>query len=200
MPMTTLPNASSRYGASLGRAGRPPHPGDDSAVRMYLRRVRLDNGGYDSAGAYWGFAEPLWRYESEDGSVSDHIRARSRLEAQREIRRLMPNALVSFFGADLERPAWSVLALPYSLEDGRVGRPCGEALLIECGTAGQALRVLGRLCRLAARSPWQVFGQAPYLAGGLALSGYVGVVAPGESDLLSRNDLAARIKAESANG
>lgn len=38
----------------------------DAALRFRLVRVRLDSGGYDSGGAYWGFANPLyWAFSLE---------------------------------------------------------------------------------------------------------------------------------------
>ena len=29
--------------------------------KVHLERVRLDNGGYDSTGKYWGVGQPLYR-------------------------------------------------------------------------------------------------------------------------------------------
>ena len=64
--------------------------------RFYLRKVRLNNGGYDSGGAYWGVDEPLYRYESVDGEANGFLRARSREAAIAAIREEYPAA--SFFG------------------------------------------------------------------------------------------------------
>lgn len=51
------PPVSSRYGAPMGR-----HTGPDflcaEAGRVTLRRIRLDRGGYDPGGAYWGHGAP----------------------------------------------------------------------------------------------------------------------------------------------
>lgn len=46
-----LPDIGSRYGAPMGRVDSLPY-GYRGAVRV--ARVRLDSGGYDSGGAYWG--------------------------------------------------------------------------------------------------------------------------------------------------
>ena len=173
MPISPLPNAAGPYGASLGRAGRPPHPGDDEPARFYLRRVRLDSGGYDSGGAYWGHAEPLWRFESVTGEYSDHLRAGSRRAAQAAIRRLMPNAAVAFFGPDPDRPAWIVAALPYRLDSNAVGEPCGDATIWECGTARAALRTLAHF----------------------ANGGWLGIIPPGGSDLLTSREVLEMIGA-----
>ncbi len=52
-----------------------------SAVKFYLRKVRLDRGGYDSSGFYWGVGL-LYSYESEDGTLTGHLRAIDRAEAK----------------------------------------------------------------------------------------------------------------------
>ena len=78
------PKAYSIYGASMGR--REIHVGDPVG-KMHLQRVRLDRGGYDSGGAYWGTGMPLYRYEDEDaGNVQGYLRARNREDAKAQIR------------------------------------------------------------------------------------------------------------------
>lgn len=52
----TLDEVSSTYGAPMGRPcwiGNPVN-------RCHLFRVKLDSGGYDQGGAYWGAGQPLW--------------------------------------------------------------------------------------------------------------------------------------------
>lgn len=62
----------SKYGADMGRSGSAPLVG-----RVSLRRVRLDSGGYDKGGAYWGIGETLYYASgSEDGEV--YVRASGR--------------------------------------------------------------------------------------------------------------------------
>lgn len=65
--------------------------------RLYLRRIRLDRGGYDPNGTYFGLGQPLFWYASEDGSIDAVLRARDRNEAIDKILRIYPNA--RFYGA-----------------------------------------------------------------------------------------------------
>ncbi len=67
---------NSSYGAPLGRHAHPaPFFG-----RVRARRVRLDSGGYDQGGAYWGHGAPLYYvYGAEDGAA--FVRARSNAAA-----------------------------------------------------------------------------------------------------------------------
>lgn len=72
-------------------------------AKVHLERVRLDRGGYDEDGKYWGAGEPLYVYYSDDlewGPMTGHaargvggyLRASSRAEAKEEIRRKHPEA------------------------------------------------------------------------------------------------------------
>lgn len=73
---------------STGTAGPAP-------VRFYLSKVRLDSGGYDASGAYWGSrmrGYSLWRYETRNGDDSGYRDARNRDQAKAQIRLLYPNA------------------------------------------------------------------------------------------------------------
>ena len=89
-----LPNATSIYGASMGRAeNRPPA---ETPVKFYLQRVRLNQGGYDSGGAYWGIGQPLYHAWGE-GFNEDYdlfLRADSRENAKERLRAKYP--LVTF--------------------------------------------------------------------------------------------------------
>ncbi len=70
-------NASSKYGASMGRRSDLPNETTD---KLSLQRVRLDSGGYDPGGAYWGGGYgtlPLYRAENEEGDVR-YFRAANR--------------------------------------------------------------------------------------------------------------------------
>ena len=62
-----------------------------SAVKFYLRKVPLNQGGYDSSGFYWG-AGPLYAYESEDGALSGHVRAIDRRDAKDRLTAKYPSA------------------------------------------------------------------------------------------------------------
>lgn len=64
-----FPDVNSTYGAPMGRwtSARDAHP----AGPCRLFRVRLDSGGYDDGGAYWGidrpgFGEPLYCATDEE--------------------------------------------------------------------------------------------------------------------------------------
>ena len=49
--------AYSQYGASMGRPDCINEA--DTVVKILLERVRLDSGGYDLGGAYWGHGAPV---------------------------------------------------------------------------------------------------------------------------------------------
>jgi hypothetical protein len=82
--MSQFPDVSSPYGAPMGRSGSFPGQRPDGKLRVY--RVRLDRGGYDDGGAYWGTGEPL--YCAEDGDTfRTFTRAYDRQEAYQRIGR-----------------------------------------------------------------------------------------------------------------
>ena len=59
-----------------------------AAMRYYLRKVRLNQGGYDDLGQYWGCGEPLYQWLCCDLEDDWHyIRASSRDQAKRQIAR-----------------------------------------------------------------------------------------------------------------
>lgn len=69
-------NGSSQYGAQLGRENQPKVPRDTTG-KLRLRRVRLDSGGYDPGGAYWGTGTPLYCVTLDDGEneYNEYFRA-----------------------------------------------------------------------------------------------------------------------------
>jgi len=81
--------------------GRPSRGADkytvnENAAPMYLVRVRLDSGGYDAGGAYWGIDHPLYYYEANPaGLISGYVRGRTREHAKAEVRKIHP--LARFF-------------------------------------------------------------------------------------------------------
>lgn len=112
--MSSIPPLSrgcSSRGADMGRTSTLPAV-NVSNPRFHLVRVRLDSGGYDSGGAYWGHGKPLYRAVSVDkmptayrmwgdGDITstgrvDHVerfvRADSRDEAKAAIRGAIPTA------------------------------------------------------------------------------------------------------------
>jgi hypothetical protein len=75
------PEVSGRYGAPMGR----PDGMIDDGEPLYLRRIRINSGGYDDGGAYWGLGAPLYAYGTGDGDWK-YLRARSRDDAKAKIR------------------------------------------------------------------------------------------------------------------
>jgi hypothetical protein len=81
----TTRNVSSVYGAPMGRrSGAMRDPTEPAPRSVRLFRVRLDSGGYDAGGAYWGVsgrgAAPLWC--ATDGvDFEEYVRAGSRAHA-----------------------------------------------------------------------------------------------------------------------
>jgi hypothetical protein len=67
------------YGSPMGRRSDSELTG-----KLHLRRVRLDRGGYDTGGAYWGVGAPLWVAWDDDGNER-YLRARDRDAAKREL-------------------------------------------------------------------------------------------------------------------
>jgi hypothetical protein len=94
------PNVSSQYGAPMGR--KSDHLEGliiaETDSRFTLRRIRLDSGGYDSGGAYWGIGQPLfwWSVTIKEGDAVDEcsgfMRANSRQDAKRKIAAIHPLA------------------------------------------------------------------------------------------------------------
>lgn len=77
-------------GASMGRDSRI---GDTEApLKMHLRRVYLDSGGYDSGRSYWGHGEPMYEAFSADGDEFITLRAWTRPKAKAQVFDIYPNA------------------------------------------------------------------------------------------------------------
>lgn len=100
-----LSKAYSARGADMGRVATLPIDSKVN-VKLHLIRVRLDSGGYDNGGAYWGLGEPLYltysdeEYPSKVGAypmgrserVWYFLRASNRNEAKELVRAELPNA------------------------------------------------------------------------------------------------------------
>lgn len=93
-----LPRTPGTWRTSQGREGcshrqgkshRPP------VIRLALGRVRLDRGGYDPAGQYWGVGTPLYRFASVGDDPAEerygYLRAWSRTAAKEALRAAMPD-------------------------------------------------------------------------------------------------------------
>lgn len=77
---------STKYGAPMGRANKGKEPititsGRNNRIvkknqtKVYQKRVRLDYGGYDSGGAYWGIGSPLYVRFTKDLQYVEYFRA-----------------------------------------------------------------------------------------------------------------------------
>lgn len=92
-----FPNVSTRYGAPMGRHSAPDLDTTPRTVRLF--KVRLDSGGYDDGGAYWGHGGTIWAAVDRDGDMQT-VRAATRLRAAFELN-IPPFAL----RIPLDRPA-----------------------------------------------------------------------------------------------
>lgn len=76
-------------GASLGRASCL-QVDPDSAPKIHLAGIRLDSGGYDPGGAYWGVGGWLWEAWTDDGAFYMTGRVYSGTDERKEaVRRLI---------------------------------------------------------------------------------------------------------------
>lgn len=79
-------------GAALGRPTvRGPA---EYAGRLSLQRVRLDSGGYDRNGTYFGHGDPLYWYADSDGTIDGMLRAKDRADARAAVLAMYPSAKV----------------------------------------------------------------------------------------------------------
>jgi hypothetical protein len=90
-----LSKACSKYGADMGRPNN--HSTPDATLKFRLERIRLDSGGYDRGGAYWGIDLPLYRAEGDDAQPGfyptiEHLRADNREHAKEKLRAMYPKA------------------------------------------------------------------------------------------------------------
>jgi len=95
-----LSTVHSQYGAPMGRSQK--HPDDRQApMKFYLERIRLNNGGYDEGGAYWGCGLPLYLLREADlpphekrpsDLVCEYLRASDRDDAKARVIAQYPNA------------------------------------------------------------------------------------------------------------
>jgi len=60
--------------------------------KVTLQRVRLDSGGYDPQGAYWGIGQPLYWAATDDGELDTTLRADDRDDAKAQVREIIPGA------------------------------------------------------------------------------------------------------------
>lgn len=97
--MPKLEKLSCKYGAPFGRPDLPHVYGEfgaipDATYKFHLQKVKLDSGGYDSGGAYWGLrnrGETLYWAVNENETVQRFFDAKSRDDAKRFLRQEFPN-------------------------------------------------------------------------------------------------------------
>lgn len=87
---TKLTDVSSRYGAPMGRHTGPDYL-ETTAGKLQLERIRINGGGYDAGGAYWGLGQPLWRVMDQDGNHK-FFRASDRAAAKASVVADYPDA------------------------------------------------------------------------------------------------------------
>lgn len=96
-----LSDVSSKYGAPMGRPSIHDVLPDETLGKFELRRVPLNQGGYDSGGAYWGTPSNLYHtrafvnytgLEGRGGMVEWFLRADSRDAAKAAVRKRYPTA------------------------------------------------------------------------------------------------------------
>lgn len=87
--MLKIPAVSCKYGAPMGRY-HSMHPSEDAKV--HLVHLRLDSGGYDAGGAYWGLGERIY-WASPEGAAENQTftRARSRELAKAQLLENFPD-------------------------------------------------------------------------------------------------------------
>jgi hypothetical protein len=80
-----------KRGAALGRPS-VKDAANDEPIKLYLRRVHLNSGGYDRNGTYFGHGSGLWWVASEDETVDYMLRASDRDDAKSLVLAEYPNA------------------------------------------------------------------------------------------------------------
>lgn len=68
-------------------------------IKFTLRRVRLNRGGYDSHGYYWGIGSPLFTAAGDIADMHEvlHFRASDRRAAKALLVSQYPHDIVSFY-------------------------------------------------------------------------------------------------------
>lgn len=80
-------------GAALGRPTVNDAPRDFDG-KIFLRKIRLNQGGYDANGTYFGTGDPLYWFADSEGLIDRMTRAKSRAEARAHVLREYPKAKV----------------------------------------------------------------------------------------------------------
>lgn len=80
-------------GAALGRATIQDED-ENYAGKIFLMRVRLNQGGYDRNGTYFGTGAPLYWCANEEYTIDFILRANSRESARELVLKKYPHAKV----------------------------------------------------------------------------------------------------------
>ena len=80
-------------GAALGRPSIKEEPKDYAGL-LYLWHMRLDAGGYDKNGTYFGIGERLYWCANENHTVDFMLRAQDRADARTQVLQVYPKAKV----------------------------------------------------------------------------------------------------------
>lgn len=83
-----------RRGAAMGRPTIKGEPSYDG--QLYIRKIRLDSGGYDVNGTYFGTGDPLFWVVAPDYSIDRVYRAKNRATLVAELAQTYPRA--RFYG------------------------------------------------------------------------------------------------------
>ncbi len=81
-----------KRGAALGRPAIHDKEDPTTPIKLYMRQVNLDYGGYDRNGTYFGAGPTIYWYANAEGDVDSTLRAWSRSEAKTQVRLLYPKA------------------------------------------------------------------------------------------------------------
>lgn len=89
MNVNDLSKAYDKYGSDMGRIDYAP-----DTNKLYLAKMRIDAGGYDAGGAYWGVGDchigHMYRCWNDESDI--FIRAKNRDEAKKQILKKYPYA------------------------------------------------------------------------------------------------------------
>lgn len=113
--MSQFPKVSSQYGAPMGRREHGALSTEPRSINLF--RVRINAGGYDDGGAYWGTGLPLYCAQDDEGQ-QQFTRASSRGVAA---------VILNIYAPQLKKPADGAMQYACALIDGRAPMPAGAS-------------------------------------------------------------------------
>ena len=66
-------------------------------IKLYLQKLRINKGGYDDHGVYYGVGRPVYTYYSDNEPITGEVRAIDREDAKCLIEEKYPNKEFSFY-------------------------------------------------------------------------------------------------------